>query len=503
MLIFPKRNLVDLAGDIGGSDPLLVGPDSHPHWFVTSAFTSSRLPLTHLQERRLSDVYRVLSADRAKTFASIEFGGANAGRTVRGLALVGHTLSPGAKARVTVASAETAGEATYPLRQEKPTSLEANSGYSSPSVNSVDDDPDDPGADLLAPSTATSTTDVRLGFGTPASGTDLLSGANLQQFRVLVGLDDGTGVAQADSGDSATVEIELWESGSLVSALETAWSLTAAAVDGGEARSFFFDATLLSNAEGANVELRIRCVPDGGSTLTGTLMAAMWYADLDDYDYDSGWLDVYPSAAEDVDLWPFGRNFVHVLDTPLVLDSTVQVLEVRFWDPSNVAGFVDLGRLIVGDGVVPAMSFSLGQPLNVDDPSPGAHSIGGDYFADNRRRRRGWKFRLPGLARAGAHELLDLFARAGNHGEVVVVPSSSDPDVYGYEAVYGRILGRPSVIPLTPNALGIWTSRFSVEEINVQLLSEQIAGTESAIVGALLSESGSPLLTEGDSPILT
>ncbi len=140
-------------------------------------------------------------------------------------------------------------------------------------VANLEDDPDSPDANW-ATATTVADTELRAGFPTPAAAP--ATGADLQQFRVLLRKN-------ATGGGDPTYDIELWETGG-GAALATLISGATLTSDTGEVVSATWDASLLGTADGSAVELRVVGIRSGGSPSnrrTVEIGAAEWNAKLD------------------------------------------------------------------------------------------------------------------------------------------------------------------------------------------------------------------------------
>ena len=122
----------------------------------------------------------------------------------------------------------------------------SSSNLTGATVANLDDDPDDPDADW-ATATALGNTELRLGFPTPSDAS--VTGADLQEMRVLLRKD-------AAAGTDPTYDIELWETGggAHLATLASGVSLTS---EVGTVESVTWDASLLGTVDGSAVELRI------------------------------------------------------------------------------------------------------------------------------------------------------------------------------------------------------------------------------------------------------
>lgn len=122
------------------------------------------------------------------------------------------------------------------------------------SVTDIDEDPDSPDAAWLT-ATLNSTTILRTSFPLPSG--DLITGAGLQEFRVLM-RKTATNTGRTDD----TWDIDLYENGSKIADLASGSNTPT----GGVVRSATFNASLLGNINGSNVEVRIVCTPEAGGS---------------------------------------------------------------------------------------------------------------------------------------------------------------------------------------------------------------------------------------------
>jgi hypothetical protein len=136
-----------------------------------------------------------------------------------------------------------------------PTALEASANYTGAAIGDFDDDPDT--TTDYGNWDGNGNTDVRVSFGNP-SGANLTTGAGLQEFRIAGRKADATG------GNTPTYDVELWEAGVLVSVLTSGASWPD---DTGKTIiSATWDASLLSDGTGDDVEVRIEQTAGGSGT---------------------------------------------------------------------------------------------------------------------------------------------------------------------------------------------------------------------------------------------
>lgn len=154
-----------------------------------------------------------------------------------------------------------------------------------------------------------------------------------------------------------------------------------------------------------------------------SLVGSDWDIDTLSWENDNYWLGSY--TAEDTE----GQ-------TPIASILFSQNAVARYWrvtiyDPSNAAGFVQIGRLFLGDAfLVPTYNPALGLDLGYEDATGVDTALNGAEFFDPREPIRVMRFQLQYLDDVeGYSRALELTRRAGIWKEVFVI---ADPD----DAVY-------------------------------------------------------------------
>jgi hypothetical protein len=143
---------------------------------------------------------------------------------------------------------------------------------------------------------------------------------------------------------------------------------------------------------------------------------------------DTGWRDAYPAGwtAEDI----------AGLNVPL-LHAFPETVTARYWsvqvsDPTNPAGYVDLGRLIVAGGFQPSINMAYGAGLGFDNETVRETTDGGAALYDAKPTRRSLTGVLDLMPETDAYdEWFRLVMRHGKSGQLVVV---YDPDDTGARA---------------------------------------------------------------------
>jgi len=119
------------------------------------------------------------------------------------------------------------------------------------SLSDIQDDPDFPDGNWLTYITNNVDTVCRVSFPTPTGNPT--QGAGLQEFKIWIRRQPGTGIPSC--------RIDLYENGALV----TSGTLTAVNSNSGELKTFTWDASALSNADGSLVECYIFGDAAGGA----------------------------------------------------------------------------------------------------------------------------------------------------------------------------------------------------------------------------------------------
>ncbi|MEC4750055.1 hypothetical protein [Methylomicrobium sp. Wu6] len=116
-------------------------------------------------------------------------------------------------------------------------------------------------------------------------------------------------------------------------------------------------------------------------------------------------------------------------DLILGLDSAVTA---RYWrleivDTSNVAGYVQIGRLFIGPALAPADNYSKGAEIGYQNNTAVSRSVGGVKYFDRKPGERVFSFKLDWMTEAEAlGQTLELQKICGIDGEVLLVVDPSD-----------------------------------------------------------------------------
>ncbi|WP_185982817.1 hypothetical protein [Aureimonas mangrovi] len=163
----------------------------------------------------------------------------------------------------------------------------------------------------------------------------------------------------------------------------------------------------------------------------GGLIGAPWMINELEWESDNYWYGTY--SREQVE--GFTAVSVHVLDAPVF---------ARFWrlsiqDARNPAGFIQIGRLFIGEGVQPRINYSWGAGAAYETGTQVETALGGAEFFDVREPVRVFRFTLEHMADEEAFGTFqEIVRRAGIHGELMVIPDPTDL----YQGLRRNFMGR-------------------------------------------------------------
>lgn len=129
--------------------------------------------------------------------------------------------------------------------------------------------------------------------------------------------------------------------------------------------------------------------------------------------------------------WGTGNNdyIKHPFMSPIILPSTVngRYITVEIDDTTNADGYVQIGRVFVGDGFTAKYDASFGLQDGWEDLSSVSYSESGADFVFKRRRRRYTKFSFDHLEHTTEFpRVYEMIRRLGTVEEVLYLPSTSD-----------------------------------------------------------------------------
>jgi len=167
--------------------------------------------------------------------------------------------------------------------------------------------------------------------------------------------------------------------------------------------------------------------------------------------YDSGWVNAWQMSF-DTDLlewedagWWEGITDDEYLRAPFAVVHVISEFKsARYWsievdDTANVDTYVQIGRVFVGGGLLPAKNFSFGSLDGWEDPSSIVRSESGAEYAVVLPKLRVTRFRLDWLTPAESEYVHEMLRRLGTTGEVLYVPDATDADAQQRYGFLGRL----------------------------------------------------------------
>lgn len=157
--------------------------------------------------------------------------------------------------------------------------------------------------------------------------------------------------------------------------------------------------------------------------------------------YDSGTLSVFADGVlaygtvpwEDTRFWAGGLSAEELAYYPSELKVFPPMpvwgryIKVEITDTTNAAGYVQIGRLFVGDGLMPAVNMSYGASIGNQSRTQVVEALDGAEFFDRRAPYRVVQISLDWLATTELASALDMQRQLDVHGEVLFVWDKDDP----------------------------------------------------------------------------
>ena len=155
---------------------------------------------------------------------------------------------------------------------------------------------------------------------------------------------------------------------------------------------------------------------------------------------NSGWVSVWPAGMipegllewEEDNFWLacVSEEVRAGYNTPFSL--TITPTTSRYWrieidDQSNGDGYVQVGRLFIGDGWTPETNYDYGASEGFADDSQVEQAQGGTEYFDTRRKRRQHSYTLSNLSKEEAYtRALEMQRLLGTSAEMLVIPDPAD-----------------------------------------------------------------------------
>lgn len=170
---------------------------------------------------------------------------------------------------------------------------------------------------------------------------------------------------------------------------------------------------------GASRSVRVPCITHTNLSAAGQYKIT-WYSDAFSTEVgNSGWALVpgYPSDDPDA----LGASIFHVFDS---------AVDARYWlvefdDAGNADGYIEVGRVYMGDTWEPSLNFGENSTEGMAANTPRQNSLGGTGYFNRRRPTRSLAFAFPRLPSSETATLRRIRRIANLNEQVVVIP---DPD---------------------------------------------------------------------------
>lgn len=191
---------------------------------------------------------------------------------------------------------------------------------------------------------------------------------------------------------------------------------------------------------GAARSVRAPCVTHTNMTAAGQYKWT-WYSDawLTEVD-NSGWAAIpgYPTYDPDA----LGASIFHVFSAAV----SARYWKIEFDDAANPDGYVELGRLFMGDTWAPAFNFD---ESNSDELSPNTarqDAEGGTAYFVRRRPARAFSFAFPRLAASAEAPTIRKIRRIANlNRQVILIPDPADTANFFERCYLGRLSELPAI----------------------------------------------------------
>lgn len=165
----------------------------------------------------------------------------------------------------------------------------------------------------------------------------------------------------------------------------------------------------------------------------GGLAKVVWDIASLEWESSNYWLGGY--TQEDVESQTAISS--HVLERAIVATHW----RVTVIDPDNPAGYIQIGRVFVGDGFVdPQVNYDYGASLGYEDATGVDTALSGTEYFDVREPVRVMRIQLSRLSHdEGFAKALELTRRAGVHREIFVVADPDDGQFGAQRNFMGRL----------------------------------------------------------------
>jgi hypothetical protein len=219
--------------------------------------------------------------------------------------------------------------------------------------------------------------------------------------------------------------------------------------------TFERDVTLtLIGAFGLNVstgaQWRVQTWADSGKADqtydSGTVDLCLWQLAIEDRDWAS---DNFWIGRPDQEDWQRRRR-LGIL--PLGGGKKCRLARFEIFDANNPDGFVEMGRLFLGNSIEPDINMAFGYQTGVAPKAVQLEAPTGHRSVYENRPGRTASLKLDSLRDSERDRLLDMFADHGETGEVVWVPDPEDGGALQRQSFLATLARGHSVITRYPDS---------------------------------------------------
>jgi hypothetical protein len=190
--------------------------------------------------------------------------------------------------------------------------------------------------------------------------------------------------------------------------------------------------------------------------------------------YDSGVVTTYPIGSKPQGTIPFGapnwwtakptytdlakyqRNLYHIV--PGAVHARFGIFEL--FDTANPDGYLQAGRLFLGDIFQPWQNMEHGAAVQVKPRTITTRAIDGGRYFDVRRSDISFPFAMPRLQESEARRVVDLQATVDTSGEVFFLWDPEDKAYWMGRSVFGQLA---QLDPITHPQFGNYATAWQIE----------------------------------------
>lgn len=178
--------------------------------------------------------------------------------------------------------------------------------------------------------------------------------------------------------------------------------------------------------------------------------------------YDSGLIDAWPAD------WVSGTTSEERAGSrgPALLSigtsPTYQYWRIDLSDPTNAAGYVQIGRVFMGSSWAPEFGLLTGATIGYESRSVTTEADDGAEYHDEKRSPLVVRFNLEAQSQNEAMlKILEMQRQLGTTGELLFIWDTADSLYAPYRTFLGRLR---SLTPLTAINRNLWSAAFEVKE---------------------------------------